>query len=256
MDIAPLIFEASKRKNWKVREALCENAWIGKINMSTVFTMEHLRQFLELWSSLREVQLTEGLDDAILWKHTTSGNYSASSAYKVQFLATTRSPMYKVIWKAWAPPRAKFFAWLAIQDRIWTNVRLARRGWPNNGPCALCRREQESIEHLFFQCRYTLRVWAQVKDWLQLVHVDTSAWTASRSIKDWWIDLASAQNSHKRVMPSIIMLVSKSIWDERNARVFRGRSSPTFILLHAIKNEAKLWALAGAKNLGHFMTGE
>ena len=54
-------------------------------------------------------------------------------------------------------------------------------------------------------------------------------------------------------MPSIFMLVSKAIWDERNARVFRGRSAPTFTTLQAIKHEATLWVLAGVKHLGPLM---
>ena len=29
-------------------------------------------------------------------------------------------PMDQMVWKAWAPPKVKFFAWLALQDRIWT----------------------------------------------------------------------------------------------------------------------------------------
>lgn len=32
-------------------------------------------------------------------------------------------------WKAWAPSNVKFFAWLALQDRIWTADRLAKL-WP------------------------------------------------------------------------------------------------------------------------------
>lgn len=255
-DIAPLIFDVSKRKNWKVREALREGAWIGKIDMTTTFTADHVRQFFTLWIALREVHLSEDVEDSILWKHTISGDYSASSAYNAQFLTITRSAMYKVVWKAWAPPKVKFLAWLAIQDRVWTAVRLAKRGWPNCGPCPLCKREPETVEHLFFQCRYTLRVWAFVKDWLQLVEVDTSVWATATSIEDWWIDMASTQSIHKRAMPSIIMLVSKAIWDERNARVFRNHSAPSFILLQAIKIEARLWAIAGAKFLGQMMPGE
>ena len=164
--------------------------------------------------------------------------------------------MYKVVWTAWALPKVKFLAWLAIQDRLWTSVCLAKRGWPNSGLCTLCRREQETVEQIFFQCRYTLRVWEMVRAWLQLIDLDTSGWAAYRSIHEWWCESASAHYAHKKVMPSIFMLVSKAIWDERNARVFRGRSAPTFTTLQPIKHEAKLWILAGAKHLGLLMPGE
>ena len=48
-DIAPLIFKASKRKSWKVREALKHNAWILKIKTPTNVTAEHITQFFILW---------------------------------------------------------------------------------------------------------------------------------------------------------------------------------------------------------------
>ena len=150
-------------------------------------------------------------DDVIVWKHKNDGVYSAASAYRAQFLGLVISPLDRMIWKNWAPPKVKFFAWLALQDRIWTADRLAKRGWPNSGLCTVCRREQERSEQFFFQCRYTLRVWEMVRAWLQLIDLDTLGWAAYRSIHEWWCESASAHSAHKKVMPSIFMLVSKAI---------------------------------------------
>jgi hypothetical protein len=55
----------------------------------------------------------------------------------VQFLGSVASAMNKYIWKVWALPKVKFFAWLANQNRIWTANRLEKRGWPN---CGLIRK--------------------------------------------------------------------------------------------------------------------
>lgn len=125
-DIAPLIHEASSWKNWKVREALRENAWILKIRPPTVVSVEHIRQFFTLWMLLHEVHLDDQAEDDILWKHTTCGLYSAASAYEAQFLGMVFSLMDQMIWKVWAPPKVEFFAWLALQDKIWTADRLAK----------------------------------------------------------------------------------------------------------------------------------
>ena len=158
-DIAPLIYESSSRKHWKVREALKENAWILKIKPPAVASTEHVTQFFTLWMLLHEVHLDELAEDDIIWKHSDSGHYSAASAYRAQFLGLVLSPMDQMVWKPWAPPKIKFFAWLALQDRIRTADRLAKRGWPNCGPCPLCRGVQECGTHLFFRCHFTLRLW-------------------------------------------------------------------------------------------------
>jgi hypothetical protein len=47
-------------------------------------------------------------------KFTDSGEYSAASAYKAQFEGMTGSYMMDAVWKNWAPPKYKFFAWLIL----------------------------------------------------------------------------------------------------------------------------------------------
>jgi hypothetical protein len=76
-----------------VREALKNNAWIFKINPTTVISTKHICQLFTLWDLVHEFQLDENAEDTILWKHTTSGHYSAASAYKAQFFDLVLSPM-------------------------------------------------------------------------------------------------------------------------------------------------------------------
>lgn len=183
-EIAPLIYEASSRKNWKVREAIKDNAWILKIRSDTVVSIDHIREFFTLWMLLLDVILDEHSEDDIVWKHATNGQYSAAPAYKAQFLGMVNSPMEQMVWKAWAPRKVKFFAWLALQDRIWTADRLDKRGWQNCGHCSLCGREQETGAHLFFKCRFTNRLWRLVIDKLSLDHMDPSSWHLEASVKE------------------------------------------------------------------------
>jgi hypothetical protein len=68
-----------------------------------------------------------------------------------------------LVWKVWATPQVKFFAWLAIRNRIWTADRLERRVWENCGLCPLCKQTQETTAHLFSHCRYTKRLWVWSK---------------------------------------------------------------------------------------------
>lgn len=64
------------------------------------------------------------------------------------------------------------------------------------------------------------------------------------------------RNPNRRAMASLTMLVSWTIWNERNARVFGHKSVPPPILLKIIVEEAKLWVTAGAKKLGKIVLSE
>src|SRR4051812_41764545 len=101
-----------------VKAALCDDAWVSKIKLSTRFFWEHLTQFVTPWTTIHGFQLDEHAQDEIVWKHTDDWQYSATSAYKAQFLGTFYSPTERSIWKAPPPHKVKFFAWLATQDRL------------------------------------------------------------------------------------------------------------------------------------------
>jgi hypothetical protein len=96
-DLAPLIFAISKRKSWKVNQAMKDNAWVGKFKLDDGFSLQHLHQFVQLWVALQNVQLHENVEDDIIWRLTASGSYTTKSAYEVQFLGSTYSIMHKTV---------------------------------------------------------------------------------------------------------------------------------------------------------------
>ena len=183
-DIAPLIFECSSAKNCSVQKALLGADWVNKVRLDENFTTAHFSQFVNLWSLTTNVQLNNDVGDEIRWKLTADGEYSAKSAYKMQFMGTISSSMDKSVWRPWAPPKTKFFAWLANQNRVWTADRLAKRGWPNCGLCPFCKQTTESLVHLMVHCRFTRRIWDLIKGWLGLHNVNTGDWS-NLSFNEW-----------------------------------------------------------------------
>jgi hypothetical protein len=101
---------------------------IAKEELGEDFSLEHLNQFVSLWCLLQEVFLDEEMDDQITWKLTENGQYLANLTYDLQFLGSTYLSMYKSVWKAWAPPKYKSFAWTALQNRIWMAEHFKKRG--------------------------------------------------------------------------------------------------------------------------------
>src|SRR4051812_8210981 len=66
----------------------------------------------------------------------------------MQFLGSTSSPITLSVWRAWAPAKLKFFAWLLSINRRLTADRLMARQWPNCYFCQLFRRNLETTAHL------------------------------------------------------------------------------------------------------------
>jgi hypothetical protein len=66
------------------------------------------------------------------------------------------------------------------------------------------------------------------------------------SIKDWWPLLAEGRSPYRKTLASISLLVIWELWNERNARVFRNKFYPSFVIFENFKREAQLWVLAGA----------
>jgi hypothetical protein len=99
-DIAPKIFEICKKKRWSIAQALHDNEWITKLWNEVTLSIVHLTQFVQLWALIQRVRLHAEVDDEFAWKLTANGQYSAESAYKLQFFGLIDSPMYKLIWKA------------------------------------------------------------------------------------------------------------------------------------------------------------
>ena len=51
-DSAPLIFDLSSKRKWCIHQALNNNAWIGKSKMVEEFFVQHIHQFVDLWTQL------------------------------------------------------------------------------------------------------------------------------------------------------------------------------------------------------------
>ena len=81
-------------------------------------------------------------------------------------------------------------------------------------------------------------------------------WHVFATVNDWWTDIIHKRAPNRKAMASLAMLVSWEIWLERNARVFRNKSSTSIMLIEKIKNEAAMWCLARAKALSNVMPRE
>ena len=147
-EIAPLVYACCpkrRRKQRTVAQGQQGNSWTRDIQ--GIFGIHEMGQFLQLWQMIADTILTDE-PDRLIWKWTATGAYSARSAYLATFHGSVTCPAWKMIWKAWTPPKVRFFLWLAQQDRCWTADRLARRGLQHHPRCLLCDQAFETIHHI------------------------------------------------------------------------------------------------------------
>jgi hypothetical protein len=107
-------------------------------------TKDRHRQFIELWSQLQGIQLQEN-EDTISWRFEPSGQYSARSAYNVQFIGAFPDQNWSKIWKLKVEPKCRFFVWLLLQSKLPTADRIIKRGGQADPICKLCHRRQEKL---------------------------------------------------------------------------------------------------------------
>ena len=105
------------------------------------------------------------------WHFTNNGKYTVKSGYQVERVYPDRErpsllfgPTVDVLkafcWKIRCPPKIKHFLWQLVTWCI--TIKKNLRAWGIQGDicCARCGADEESINHVFFECPLPLQVWA------------------------------------------------------------------------------------------------
>jgi hypothetical protein len=134
------------------------------------------------------------------------------------FQGTTGLPAAPLVWHSFAPLKFKLHAWLALRQRCWTANHRLHRGLPSHVLCPLCGGADETIDHITMHCGFARGIWAGLVGRLHLPDITP---TAVLGIYDWWLQASRKFCARERKEAnSVIMLVMRSLWLERNARVF------------------------------------
>jgi hypothetical protein len=227
-----------------IAAGLHAHSWARDIH--GVLGIREVGQYLLLWRQVESIPLTNQ-PDQLLWRWTANGAYSAKSCYLAMFHGSKACAYWKLLWKTWAPPRVKFFHWLAAKDRCWTAERLRRRGLQHHPRCLLCDQEPETMQHILLACSFSRQVWYDILAWLRLTcnpPVDEA------SLSDWWI--IARQNTPKPMhkgLATVTLLLPWMVWKHRNACVFEGERPSVSGTCDKIRAEASIWARAGALGL-------
>lgn len=168
---------------------------------------------------------------------TNSGNkieFATKWVWK-DFCGTGNNVLWKdVVWFSLNIPRHAFVLWMAIQDRLMRQDRIAI--WKPNDVmrCVFCKLNQDSHEHLFFKCKYTENVWNEMQklidkkfsfNWHRIID-EFSQLKANRSI---------CSVLRRLVLGATVYF----IWQKRNTRIFKSNERTEDVLIQNIMDSIK-----------------
>ena len=93
--------------------------------------------------------------------------YKVSTGYQ-WLMGGTKVSWDRVIWARASIPRHAFIAWVFIQRRLPTKVRLNKFFHQNDLHCLLCNNPTEDDTHLFAVYPYAREVWDSILQWWPL----------------------------------------------------------------------------------------
>lgn len=236
--------------NGTIRDVITNDRWLQYVKADPPGVVLH--ELCDLWEATRAIILTEGSTDQIRWRLTTSGQYTAASAYRMQFQGSIPTNDKAIIWNAKAAPRAKAFAWILLKGKCLTADNLARRQIPHDPLCPLCRSEPETALHLISSCHFSKSVWTRTAASLGQPFSAIDMNTGGRLRDRFRRQTATLPRSCRPTWRAACLLVAWCLWKERNARIFEGKVCIETQVARKIVDEARCWLHAGLAPMSKF----
>ncbi|GJX07924.1 RNA-directed DNA polymerase, eukaryota, reverse transcriptase zinc-binding domain protein [Tanacetum coccineum] len=223
------IYEAMLDEKYNVADMIVNGEWAWPNDWKAQFS----------WiNDIKVPILEEGENDCIIWKDNSgkSMKFSIRSVWEKFKDCKSEVSWYKVIWYPQCNPRHAFIAWLAMHRRLATQDRIMVWCKTSNLLCPLCKKENDSHEHLFFKCTYSEDIWSNVKD-----KVGRRNWSNEWEKVASTIVKGGCNSTIKSVLDRMVFAtVIYFIWNERNKRIFTQEQRNAQDILNGIVESIKM----------------
>ncbi|XP_078168507.1 uncharacterized protein LOC144563006 [Carex rostrata] len=136
-----------------VQQARNGNRW--NLNLVQHLSVQAEQEKQQLMQELNVYIVDQEEIDQLSWKWGLRGKFTVKTSYEAMASGPYIENCIAKIWKLTAPMRILIFGWLVIKNRILTTNNLTRKGWELPNICYLCRKEAESVRHLFHACNFS-----------------------------------------------------------------------------------------------------
>ena len=120
-----------------------------------------------------------------------------------------------LIWFPQSIPRHTFVLWIAVQERLMTQYKIAKSRMNEVMECTLCKQFMDSHEHLFLKCDYSSIVWSKMQALLDRRF--SNNW--KNIIEEFYLMTANS-NIWSILGRIVIGAVVYYLWQEKDNRLF------------------------------------
>jgi hypothetical protein len=138
------------------------------------------------------------------------------------------------LWKLKITLRIKVFGWYLRKGVVLTKDNLAKRNWHRSKKYAFCHQD-ETIKHLFFQCRLSRSIWSVI----QMASTLFPPCSITNIFGNWLNDIDNRFKKHIRVGAIVFIW---SLWLYRNDKVFNYKNSFILQVIYIAIGTLCLWS--------------
>ena len=186
-------------------------------------------------SRLATVELNQEEEEEFRWKLDRLGVFFCVKSHYLGLINQNTPNLNKVLWKIKIPLKIKIFLWYLRRGVVLTKDNLAKQNWHKNQHCCFCY-ENETIQHLFFDCRFTRLVWATIY----------AAWglpqprDVSSMFGNWTIGVPKEYKQLVRVGAAALCW---SVWRCRNSAIFYNKQPSFLKVIYSTTHWLCTWAI-------------
>ncbi|XP_063946063.1 uncharacterized protein LOC135151510 [Daucus carota subsp. sativus] len=203
-------------------------------------------QLNEIFSLIQQISLEER-QDSIKWSASPQ-SYSSKKGYSIIMgLDNSGVDEWRKIWNYRIPPKILIFLWKSFHGVLPLKKLLKERmTGVLDSSCSLCAKDDETREHLFWDCQTVKSIWSTFFDW----------WNISRSVTqrngNFFQIIRLVKGTELKIAwsTSVIALLW-TIWIARNKLVYRNTKWELDQVIWLVKIRAFKWLQAANKrNMG------
>ncbi|XP_076919810.1 uncharacterized protein LOC143580751 [Bidens hawaiensis] len=175
-----------------------------------------LEEFEELSEFISQVLLNMGVDEW-RWEGDANGCFSVAGVRGWLSKINVGSSDYVLDWCKWVPDKCNIFMWRALLDRLPTKTALSRRNIDiGNTQCIFCDESEETVDHVFTGCGFSMTVWEGILRWCSLPNF--FVFSLKDVIEMHRMDGLSPLR--KEIIRGVVMTCCWRIWRARNEMIF------------------------------------